>query len=256
MRRQCDACDVLFLSRYTFQRTTTACFRMATVLSTCGLCQRGEDPYRDEEEINNFEKMRGYLLENGRMQKRSGPTPQPSRSKSLPLRSSKRASDVADYDVAPQKVVPRDNWERANVRYGLAPRKFIFSNQSGITVFMIVTAREVEETSIAIRKLSALIGANTSSEALPDVARYRAAARAQKMFVNKGTQQEVLVEESYAYISVLSRDRLMNWVEHVRNYYVDVGYTKSYQLLPADVTEGKVLTKLDEQAYGMFLQNY
>lgn len=226
-------------------------------LRRCGLCTLSEDPSYDEREINNFGRMRGYLVENGKM----------TRNRSIGNRSNKRLvvtkapqeyvlSHAVEYDGAPKKVVPRDNWERANVRYGLSPRKFIFSNQSGMTVYMVVTARPVEETSAAIEKLATVIDASTtgaSSDSMADLLRFRASARAQKMFVTKGTQQEIVVEESYAYISVLSRDRLNNWVEHVRNNYVDVGYTKAYQFLPADVVGGKTLDKAGESAYGVLL---
>jgi len=214
-------------------------------LSRCGFCSvLVEDPFKDEREITNFNgrKMRSASAEgSGRRRvvvERRG------------VRSRGERSVEMEASQTQQKVVPRDKWERANVKYGLTPRKFVFSNQSGMTVYMVVTARKVEETSAAIKKLATVIGAEASD---PDVARYRSAARAQKMFVTKGTQQEVGVEESKAYISVLSRDRLNNWVEHLRNYYVDVGYTKVYQLLPADVAEGKTLDKMGEIAYGCLI---
>lgn len=223
-------------------------------LRRCGLCTLSDDPSHDEREINNFARMRGYLVENGKMTRNRSRS-----SKRLVVSNGPQEyvlSHAVEYDGAPKKVVPRDNWERANVRYGLSPRKFIFSNQSGMTVYMVVTARPVEETSAAIEKLATVIDASTSSsssDSMPDLLRFRASARAQKMFVTKGTQQEIVVEESYAYISVLSRDRLNNWVEHVRNHYVDVGYTKAYQFLPADVVGGKTLDKLSESAYGVLL---
>lgn len=231
-------------------------------LGRCGLCAVPEDPSKDEREMTNFGKMGGgsyariqddgKLLRQAPRRSSGGLSTSSSNKRSL---GSSQEDRAVDYDGAKQKVVPRDNWERANVRYGLSPRKFIFSNQSGMTVYMVVTARKVEETSAAIKKLAGAIGASSSgaSDGMPDVAKFRAAARAQKMFVTKGTQQEIVVEESYAYISVLSRDRLNNWVEHVRNYYVDVGYTKAYQLLPADVASGKTLDKPGEAAYGVLI---